>query len=535
MDKLQADKIICEYTQKIFGFALSKTSSIDRAEELASRITIEVYSSLLRSDNITSIAAYIWRIAMNVRARYIDEEMGSPILSIDELELADDSDPIDSVIDSETKAKLRLEIAYLSKLRRRILILHYYKGMKLKSIAEKLSIPEGTVKWQLSAAKNELREGFTKMRAIGTLGIEPITLTNLSHDGMPGKLGATEHFLQNRLTQNIIWAAYKTPRTINEIADELGVNPIFLEDEIEALEEYGFLDRIGERLRSNILIDDPTPELDIKVCELYKKYSKKLAETYPMRVFEAAKALDRSKLYIPGNDQTLLDWAFMALSLRSRINIAFDNSAYQKFMVPRKDGGSYIAFATVDKSYELPFDMCKYSCCGPMRRGSCKYPIYSWQLTTYYDSRKLDWSENRYENYEYLYEFYTGRIQKTTDNIEKYTRLRDIGYLTESDEINLIVFDHNGRSFDDTDIAKLLPDPNENEKALILELSEKLCDLLVPRYPENMQSIAKLYNSNPKLTPFMLEELVQSESLSLPSPLRAPGLCTLVFADKLPK
>ena len=41
MEKARADKIITEYMKKLYGFALPKTSSIDSAEELASRITEE--------------------------------------------------------------------------------------------------------------------------------------------------------------------------------------------------------------------------------------------------------------------------------------------------------------------------------------------------------------------------------------------------------------------------------------------------------------------------------------------------------------
>ena len=40
MTKESADRIICDYKNQIYGFALSKTGSIERAEELASRITL---------------------------------------------------------------------------------------------------------------------------------------------------------------------------------------------------------------------------------------------------------------------------------------------------------------------------------------------------------------------------------------------------------------------------------------------------------------------------------------------------------------
>ena len=243
MTKETADRIICDYTRKIYGFALSKTGSIERAEELASRITLEVYSSLLKQENIPNVAGYIWKIAMNVRARFTDEMARAPFALSDNEPEADDF--TEKLLDAETKSKLRLEIAYLSRLRRKILILHYYRNMKLADIAKELSLPVGTVKWHLSAARDELREGMTKMRNTGNLGIAPITLTRLSHDGHPGKNGATEYYLKSKLAQNIAWAAYHKPRSISEIADELGISPVWIEDEVDELEENGFLDKIG--------------------------------------------------------------------------------------------------------------------------------------------------------------------------------------------------------------------------------------------------------------------------------------------------
>lgn len=55
MDKRQADKIIVEYTDKIYGFCLGKTGNIDKAQELAANVTLEVYSSLLKADEIGNV------------------------------------------------------------------------------------------------------------------------------------------------------------------------------------------------------------------------------------------------------------------------------------------------------------------------------------------------------------------------------------------------------------------------------------------------------------------------------------------------
>ncbi|MBQ2390770.1 MAG: hypothetical protein II306_03285 [Clostridia bacterium] len=59
MDKQTADKIILEYIDKFYGFSLKKTCNIDKAEELAAKITFECYSSLLKSDRIHNINGYL--------------------------------------------------------------------------------------------------------------------------------------------------------------------------------------------------------------------------------------------------------------------------------------------------------------------------------------------------------------------------------------------------------------------------------------------------------------------------------------------
>ena len=253
MEKSRADKIITEYYKKLYGFALSKMTDIDKAEELASRITLEVYSSLLNADEIVNINGYIYRIACNIFARYIAERKESAHLAIDSLFLPDNVDYTKSLIDSEDAKNLRREIAYLSETQRKIVVMHYYDNLKLGEIAEKLSIPLGTVKWHLYEAKNSLKEGIEMKRTPGTLGINPVKFINMGHSGCVGSKGDTSDFLRNSLTQNIAYAAYYSPKTVAEIAEELGVSPIFIEDEIRTLEEYGFMDRLGGgKYRTNI-------------------------------------------------------------------------------------------------------------------------------------------------------------------------------------------------------------------------------------------------------------------------------------------
>ena len=88
MDKSMVDGIMVEYVPKIFGFAFSKLTNTDKAEELASRITYDVYVSLLNASDIHNIAGYVYRVARNVYARFVDEETRGRYYSLDNMKIS---------------------------------------------------------------------------------------------------------------------------------------------------------------------------------------------------------------------------------------------------------------------------------------------------------------------------------------------------------------------------------------------------------------------------------------------------------------
>ena len=539
MDKTLCDKIICEYTDKLFGFAMTKTRSIRRAEELASRITLEVYASLLRRDSIGNVPAYIHRVAQNVWARYTDEYRRSPYVDIDDGDVWDGEDFTEQLEQSETYAKLRTEIAHLSETRREILVLHYYHNMKLEQIAAKLHVPLGTVKWHLHGAKNELKEGMDIMRSIGTLGISPIEFCNMGHDGHPGSKGDTADFFARRLTQNIAYAAYHKPRTINEIADELGISPVFAADEVKVLEEYGFMDKTGDRYLTNMYILAPTKEYDEACHKLFCDGAAKVKALYVPRVMDALKSFDRSQVYIPDGDENLWLWSGIAYALGCGKLGPADSDESWKFAVKRKDGGEYIASATLCADYKLDYDESKYSCCGNMTRGSDKYPLSSWQITTNYDTRDMGWRDNLYTDYESLYEFYTGKIKKSPENIEKYERLRRKGYLTEDDRVNIICVKDSAKWLSDSALTKAIPEGGAEMNALAEELADNLYNLTRTLLPEHMHPLCKAYSKvyfrSNGVRMRVIEQLVADGTLKLPAEKHAAGLTTLLWTDILPE
>lgn len=273
MNKQDAEKVITEYVKPIFGFALKRCKSEQDAEDLSQEIVLKAFKALLIKDNIVDVGKFIWTIAHNTLSNYYRGMAKSMMgVSIDEVAetLADPNATLDAEDDREVIGKLQKEIAYLSKLQRRIVIAYYFENRKQADIARELGIPEGTVKWHLFEAKKELRRGMDKMREASELKFNPIKFEAYGVSGSVGTKSPDE-FLRSALAQNICYCIRKEAKTINEIAENLGVSPVFVEGEVEFLEEYGFLLQQKDKYIANFLIEESTEaQLNMR-NDLYKQ------------------------------------------------------------------------------------------------------------------------------------------------------------------------------------------------------------------------------------------------------------------------
>ena len=74
MDKRKADEIITEYLPKLYGFAVRKSFSYAEAEELCSDIICELYSSLLKADEVYNTDGYVRRISEHVYSKFVSSK-----------------------------------------------------------------------------------------------------------------------------------------------------------------------------------------------------------------------------------------------------------------------------------------------------------------------------------------------------------------------------------------------------------------------------------------------------------------------------
>lgn len=411
MNKQQADNLITEHYQKIYGYAIKKSFSYDEAEELCADIILEVYHSLLKVDEVMNIEGYIWQISENVYSRYVSRKKKLECTSIHDLEIPCSEDFTLEVDAKEEMLRIRREISYLTEVRRNIVYLFYYENRPVSYIAKQMDIPEGTVKWHLNKARNEIKGGFFMERQIGRLGIAPIATIGIGHNGDPGTNGGPEFYLNDKLNLNIVYSVYFTPRTREEIGDELGVSPAFLDDRLTFLEENGFLVKTtGKRYTTYVCFEPETNSLQLadRLYEIRLQVAKTLVEEYVPIVRDAI--TDVKNVYIPSGNRELFEAAVIFYAVANKCGISIEKDL-SKYYVKTTAGGDFYTIVDIpqklsDPEYEPVHDLTSCWACGSMWRSSEKYPsVVSWSVDSKYCSRKDNWKNNLTSDYEYLYEY----------------------------------------------------------------------------------------------------------------------------------
>lgn len=491
MNKQQADNIITEYMKKIYGFAVKKSFSYGEAEELAADIVKEVYLSLLGSDEIANLDGYVWRISEHAYSKYVSSKKRHEGVSIDGIALPFYDEYSFESDNREDILRLRREIAFLTEQRREIVYLFYYENRSISYIAEKTSLSEGTVKWHLNKARNELKEGFSMERRIGKLGLHPVTSTCMGHGGNPGRNGRdTSYYLGDKFALNICYSVYFEPKTKEEIAEELGVTPVYIEEKIEFLEGNGFLvPQPGGKYTTYVRFSPQTYSLEEEEEKLKKQLEAALviARDYAPKVREAIKDVE---VYIPNGNRELFEAAAIFYAIRNKCALTTGKRIDSKYYIKTQDGGEFIANVDLartrsDPEYKATLSLPNYWACGDMTRWSYKYPaVYSWSVDTRYDSRKGAWSNNLTADYEYLYEVISGMISENAATAEKFERLRERDFLTEDGKPNIMIIKG---SFDD--FSAKLPKLDEDIKKEFVNFALETAMVEAKKYPPQMHDL----------------------------------------------
>lgn len=440
MKKTETDKKILQYKEKIYGFALSKTSDYEQAQELAQEIICEAYVSLMNSKNVANLDGYIYRIASNVFSKFV----AGLIQKRKQLSIDDNPDAI-SVTDyyfyEDNKPEieaLKKEISYLSQRQRSVVYLFYYKNKSVNEIAKELDISANTVKWHLSDARQSLKETlimYENVKIDENLSVNPIKFAFMGSSGTIVKKD-TEDFFDTRLKQNIAWACYNEAKTVSEIAREVGVSVAYIADELQALVDNGFINQVDKsknpKYKTQMVLSDIRAENKESVYkgadeELKKQIAKKLCQEYYKPIFKAFEEDENHwGMSCPGDDLNFMKYSLVLLGQHFLQDDAV-NVEMEKLKVKRPDGGNYIANATVANDWqELNGEIFPNWIMGYMMNWGDDY--YSLQANCRFTDRSFDWKQQ--VCFEALTKFVKNGCNPDSLTLSEYEAICKNGYVS---------------------------------------------------------------------------------------------------------
>lgn len=259
-----------ELMERTYLFCVKRLSDSESAEDLAHDILCEAIKAENEGREFVSFYSWYWKMARNKYADLVRHKK-NPCLPIESAVgiAADIPLPVETMIAQEDMAALRFSLSRLSAVYREIIVRFYLYGEPIKDISLSLGIPEGTVKSRLSDGRKKLREGFDNMKNIGTSSYAP------AHADWFWGYGAMDASLlmnSSKIVPQVMIICRIEPKTSNEIADEMGVAPVYLEE---------FL----EKMTQNELLTSPASGRYLANCCLFPKQTYMEAKLYADKIF----------------------------------------------------------------------------------------------------------------------------------------------------------------------------------------------------------------------------------------------------------
>ena len=270
---------------KLFGFCYARTNDSYEAQELCSDIIYALVKAANRDGEIEAVYPFIWRVARNVYADFSEHrrKRAETIYGGDSDELLRgiaDKHPEDV---AEPLTPVYRRIAFLTKAYREAMVMFYLEGLSSAEIAKKQGTSEGAVRQRLFSARQKIKSEVEEMTKSYC---KPVALDQINFviwgTGNPA-WGDPRSAGTRTFSKHIMWLCHKKPRSAAEIAEELNVPTVYVEEELEILckgenGKYGLLRRLenGKYALNFILLDTDVFE---EAAAIYEGQLPKICDT----------------------------------------------------------------------------------------------------------------------------------------------------------------------------------------------------------------------------------------------------------------
>lgn len=163
------EELVRRHEKAVLGTAYKVTENQYSAEDASQDAFVSAWVNLDSLRDREKFGSWVCSIAKNhARNLVVHYKSVTPDISLNLIEntelTADDASGLFELVgayaENERNEKLRENVEALSEKIREVIKLHYFDGLSVEKISEKLAIPAGTVKWRLSEGRKQLRKEY---------------------------------------------------------------------------------------------------------------------------------------------------------------------------------------------------------------------------------------------------------------------------------------------------------------------------------------------------------------------------------------
>ena len=532
MGNRDMETVLEPYLKPVLGFALKRCRTAEDAEDLSQEILLRLYRTLLLRNDVEDMDRYIWTVAHNTLCNYYRDasrsRVGIPLEEIGDVPAFPAEESEDN---RETVDRLKKEIAYLSEMQRKTVIAYYIDRRKQEQIARDFGIPVGTVKWHLFEAKKELKKGMEKMREPGDLKYNPVEFAGYGINGSVGEKDIFDMF-RSPLVQNICFCVRDSWKTVNEIADEMGVSPVYVSGEAAYLAEYGFLKERNGKYLADMLLSVP----DIKLQRMETDMYNAAADLFAGALYDelvSGGLMDSPALTCAWkNDRNFLLWALIPwIAACSGDSMMEKSVSFEEAATVRKDGGINIFHAYIKGEMPEDYDTMN-QWFGPCWNGNGKHML--WQVGSEWSENLQDRAMSIQDDSSKILALYA-REQKEKLSVDEYAWLAERGLVRITDEgraeWQIVILENEQLRDDLLAVGRRIREKNADK---FRQLRDPYIKAMVDSFPPHMRKASEfeaqyIMYSDGRFIHSCLRNLLDSGRLKLPEEAQKKSMSTLLM------
>ena len=165
-DQTAYEVLVTRYQKAVIAAAASVTKNHFMAEDAAQDAFVTAWIKLNMLQEPQKFGSWVCRIAKNCAINMVNRYRGFVSWDdVDNLALLDDpaQNPAELYALSEQQDEVDRSIEKLPETVKQIIRLHYFEDLSIAEIADRMRMPEGTVKWQLHDGRKRIRKELCAM------------------------------------------------------------------------------------------------------------------------------------------------------------------------------------------------------------------------------------------------------------------------------------------------------------------------------------------------------------------------------------